>query len=152
MVVADLDVAMSEFTRTMNFDWATPWDPDLQYRTPAGTGPIGSRCTISLNLPCMELIQGRLGTLWSAESGGAGRLHHNRIWGDDPSSESHDLTNRGMPLEASGVGPGGEAPFMWAYHLSPLGLRVEICDAALRPEFERAVSTGVLGSDLTDDL
>lgn len=70
------------------------------------------------------------GTIWAAPPDTA--AHHLGYWVDDLTATAAALEDAGYRQEAR---PGGEDLSMFAYQTDPDGVRVEIVDRALFPDF-----------------
>jgi catechol 2,3-dioxygenase-like lactoylglutathione lyase family enzyme len=126
-IVADLDQAMARYTAELGLHFAEP----VSY----GRRPYTSRFTCSTGGPVtVELIQEVPGTLWTVESGSP--VHHLAYWVDDFAQQVQALAERGLRLEASGP--------TFAYLRSDLGLRIELMDRSLEPDWTRWLAGGRL--------
>ena len=98
------------------------------------------RFVYSIDGPHLELIQEVPGTIWAAPKDGA--AHHLGYWSDDLAATAAALEAVGFTCEAR---PAGDQLTAFAYYLSPTGLRIEIVDRTLFPDW-----TGFLSS-MKDD-
>jgi hypothetical protein len=64
------------------------------------------------------------------------------MWVDDLATASAGLARDGFELVAAGVDDAGNHPARVTFHESGHGLRVELCDASMRPGFDAWVSGG----------
>ncbi|MGW2048897.1 VOC family protein [Streptomyces sp. NPDC001858] len=105
-------------------------------RRPAGP-PRGRRARAAPALrvlprrPHLELVQEIPGTPWTAADHIA--THHLGYFCDDVPTTSKRLAESGFALEACAVVDG--KPSIFAYHLAPSGIRIEIVDRARMPDF-----------------
>jgi hypothetical protein len=134
IIVTDLEKAAAEFTATLGVEWAPLTVVPLQIRTPDGLEPIDLRVMISTTGPTyLELIEAQPTGYYAAPNGGY--LHHVGMWVDDLATESARLDAQGWKREAAGEFE-GVCPVAFAFHASPLGMRLELGDIANLPAFE----------------
>jgi hypothetical protein len=60
------------------------------------------------------------------------------VWSDALSADSAACSELRCPLQLCGH-EGGTAPTQFAYHRDPLGVRIELVDAAMKPIMEEFV-------------
>jgi catechol 2,3-dioxygenase-like lactoylglutathione lyase family enzyme len=133
VVVPDLDAGMDRMTRLAGHRFMTP----LEVETPMWQAGVGAtvvelRFAYSLEAPHLELIQAVPGTTWSVVPGRA--LHHLGYWVDDLSATCRALEEQGLALEMCG-GDDPATPTRFGYHLGPDGLRIEVVDRAVIPDW-----------------
>ncbi len=140
LVVEDIELAMEQLGRRLALDWAPLQERDQQVFR--GTG---EPCTEHIRFtysrqgtPHLELIESRERRLWSP--GAPGQLHHVGAFSEDLPRQSALLVEQGAMLEMAGGD--GSAPAGFAYHLLPGPMRVELVEAARRPEFEAWMAGG----------
>ena len=128
IIVTDLEKAADEFTATLGVEWAPLTVVPLQIRTPDGLEPVDLRVLISTTGPTyLELIEAQPTGYYAAPNGGY--LHHVGMWVDDLATESARLDAQGWKREAAGEHE-GVSPVAFAFHVSPLGMRLELGDIA----------------------
>lgn len=130
LVVPDLPTATARLTAAAGYEWTVPVEADLTVTTSAGDYEVPFRFVYSLQAPHLEVIQEVPGTLWTAAPGGA--AHHLGYWVDDLAGAARHLETAGFRLEAR---PSGETLTLFAYYLDPNGVRIEIVDRALFPDW-----------------
>jgi catechol 2,3-dioxygenase-like lactoylglutathione lyase family enzyme len=130
LVVDDMDAAARRLTAAMGYQWTKPVESTLKVTTVDGDVEVLFKFVYSVNAPHLELIQQVPGTLWTAPlDGGA---HHLGYWVDDIAMAAAQLESCGYRLEAR---PSGDALTMFAYYTDPGGVRIEIVDRALFPDW-----------------
>lgn len=122
-VVQDIRQAMRDLSRTTGLTWNDVHDGtlgDWDYRIVfSRVGPLRT-----------ELIEGPPGSPW--DPGPGPRCDHLGYWAQDLDAAVRSLDERGCPLDFD-ARPYGR-PF--TYHRMPaLGLRVELVDVSVRPQF-----------------
>jgi hypothetical protein len=127
IVVPDLEVSMARLAGIAGYRWTTIQAADLTIRLADGERVLPLRYAYSLDAPHVELVQEIPGTPWTAAA------HHLGYYCDDVPATSKLLEEAGFAFEAGAVLDGTQAFF--AYHVDPSGLRVEIVDRALIPDF-----------------
>ncbi len=136
VVVTDLESAMETIGANLRIGWAEVQERSMRLRTGAGeclTEPL--RFTYSTDgPPHLELIQSGPGSVWVPTP--AHLLHHVGAFADDVAVAPGD----GMTLEFGGGHD--EVPSGFAYYQAPGGIRVELVQAARRPEFDRWFAGG----------
>jgi hypothetical protein len=134
IIVTDLEKAAAEFSTTLGVEWAPLTVVPLQIRTADGLESIDLRVMISTTGPTyLELIEAQPTGYYAAPDGGY--LHHVGMWVDDLATESARLDASGWSREAAGEHD-GVCPVAFAFHRSPLGMRLELGDIANLPAFE----------------
>lgn len=133
IVVPDLDAATRRFSAVAGYSWTRPIEGPLAIRTPAGQQTVDFRFAYSLQRPCVELIQEVPETPWVAGSTNA--VHHLGYFTDDFATTASALQAHGFTLELCPAGDDG-APSIFAYYLSPDGVRVEIVDRTIMGDFD----------------
>ena len=125
IVVPDLDAAARRFTAMAGYSFTTPIAGPVTIRTATGQQTVDLRFVYSLQAPHVELIQEVPGTPWIAARGNA--VHHLGYFTDDFAATASALQADGFSLELCPAGD-DDAPSIFAYYLSPDGIRVEIVD------------------------
>lgn len=145
-VVADLDAAMAEMSRTMGVTWGPRLDVELPLWTPWEVRIATTHSVYSREFPHLELETEVPGTVFTVSDR---PLHHIGYWTDDLTGESAALEEQGMPLVA-GAEVGGSL-FGMAFHRASTGLYIELVDRARFPDWEGFLC-GRLGADrIVDD-
>lgn len=130
LVVDDMTVAAERLTAAMGYRWTKPVESTLSVATADGDIEVPFKFVYSVNAPHLEVIQAVPGTIWTAPPGGG--AHHLGYWADDMAAAAAQLERSGYRLEAR---PSGETLSMFAYYLDPAGVRIEIVDRALFPDW-----------------
>jgi hypothetical protein len=130
LIVPDLDTAIAQMTAAGGYTWTKPVEATLKITTDDGDVDVPFKFVYSIEAPHLELIQEVPGTIWAAPKGGA--AHHLGYWADDLAAAAAGLQDAGYRLEAR---PAGEQLSSFGYFLSPTGIRVELVDRALFPDF-----------------
>ncbi len=129
IVVPDLEAGMAHFTELLGIGWATPMENQIEIVDADGTvTPVLNRICYSAEPPYLELIEEAPGTPWVCNE--YSNLHHIGFYGSSPAAASEHFAGVGCPLE---IRSGGDGDPAWIYHRDPLGVRVEVIDAAIRP-------------------
>jgi catechol 2,3-dioxygenase-like lactoylglutathione lyase family enzyme len=133
-VVPDLEAALDRARRSLGLTFTDVQTSELTLRLDGDrleTIPLQFAYSIGIP-PHVEFIQAVPGTYYDASNGGY--AHHVGLWADDLAATSDELSADGFALEAVGVGEGIE-PYVFAFHLDPSGLRVELVDTVMRETF-----------------
>jgi catechol 2,3-dioxygenase-like lactoylglutathione lyase family enzyme len=134
LVVDDMDAAAKRLTAAMGYRWTKPIESMLSVATVGGdfrgVQEVPFKFVYSVNAPHLELIQEVPGTIWTAPPGGG--AHHLGYWVDDIAAAAAQLEGAGYGLEAR---PSGDTLSMFAYYTDPGGVRIEIVDRALFPDW-----------------
>lgn len=130
LIVDDVDAAAARLTALAGYEWTTPLAYTLSVATDQGDIEMPFRFVYSVQAPHLELIQAVPGTIWSVPPAQA--AHHLGYWVDDISAAAAQLESAGYRLEAR---PSGETMSTFAYYIDPSGLRIEIVDRALFPDW-----------------
>lgn len=130
LVVDDMSAAAERLTGAMGYRWTKPVEYTLSVATAEGDIDVPFRFVYSVDAPHLELIQAVPGTIWTAPPGGG--AHHLGYWVDDIAGAAAQLERSGYRLEAR---PSGETLSMFAYYVDPSGVRIEIVDRALFPDW-----------------
>lgn len=127
IVVADLEAEMARMSEVAGHRWTTIQSVELPIRWAGGEKALRMRYVHSLDAPCVELVQEIPGTPWTAGA------HHIGYLCDNLQTTSKRLVELGFAVEACAVVDGELSHF--AYHLAPSGVRLEIVDRVLIPDF-----------------
>jgi catechol 2,3-dioxygenase-like lactoylglutathione lyase family enzyme len=130
LVVPDLDSAAAQLTAAGGYEWTQPVEYTLSVTTSAGDADVPFEFVYSLQAPHLELVQEVPGTIWTATAARA--AHHVGYWVDDIAAAASGLEAAGYRQEAR---PAGETLSTFAYYLDPAGVRIEIVDRALFPDW-----------------
>ncbi|CAM3002452.1 glyoxalase/bleomycin resistance/extradiol dioxygenase family protein [Mycobacterium intermedium] len=132
IVVPDLDAAMEHFSTLAGYEWITPLNYTLPFRTATGTRELTSTVVYSLQSPHIELLQEVPGTPWTAAPGNA--VHHLGYFTDSLAATGEQLENTGFTFEMTAHVPGQKLA-LFAYYVDAFGTRIEIVDRALFPDW-----------------
>jgi hypothetical protein len=128
--VPDLELAMSSIGSNLGISWAPPQDRVQKLRT--RSGEMRDEHIVftysSDGPPHIELIAPEPGSVWGITP--ANGLHHIGAFASDITVAPGD----GLQLEFGGGH--GERPAGFAYYTSAHGIRIELVDSSLRPQFE----------------
>jgi catechol 2,3-dioxygenase-like lactoylglutathione lyase family enzyme len=130
LVVADLQTATVSVTAAGGYTWTKPVEATLAVATADAEYEVPFKFVYSIEAPHLELIQAVPGTIWTTPSGSA--AHHLGYWVDDLAAAADRLQTAGYRLEAR---PAGDQLSMFAYYVDPFGVRIEIVDRALFPDW-----------------
>ncbi len=130
IVVDDLTAAMERLTAAGGYSWTKPVEYTVAITTAAGDIDVPFRFVYSLQAPHLELVQQVPGTLWTSPPGRA--AHHLGYWVDDIGATAAALEAAGFELEAR---PAGDTLSTFAYFIDPTGMRIEIVDRAVFPDW-----------------
>jgi catechol 2,3-dioxygenase-like lactoylglutathione lyase family enzyme len=126
IVVPDIDAAAARLTTVAGYTWTKPVEFTLSVTTAAGEFELANRFVYSLQAPHLELVQEVPGTVWTAPA------HHLGYWVDDIGSAAAQLEQAGYTQEAR---PSGDTLSTFAYYTDPTGIRIELVDRALFPDW-----------------
>ena len=125
IVVPDLDAATARFSAMAGYSFTRPIEGPVTIRTDTGEQTVELRFVYSMQAPHVELIQQVPGTPWSAAAAHA--VHHLGYFTEDFAATAEALQADGFTLELCPAGD-SDAPSIFAYYLSPDGIRIEIVD------------------------
>jgi hypothetical protein len=131
IVVPDLEASMAAMSEVAGYRWTEIQSAELPIRLADGETVLRLRYVYSLDAPHIELVQEIPGTPWTAAPHVA--THHLGYFCDDVPTTSKRLAESGFALEACAVVDG--TPSIFAYHLDPSGVRIEIVDRERIPDF-----------------
>ncbi|MCI3277933.1 VOC family protein [Streptomyces cylindrosporus] len=132
IVVPDLEVWKARMTEVAGHRWTETLSARLPVRLADGERVLELRYAYSLDAPHIELVQEIPGTPWTATEHIA--THHLGYFCDDVTTTSKRLEEAGFALEACAIADG--EPSIFAYHLAPSGVRIEIVDRARIPDLD----------------
>ncbi|MEV5849798.1 VOC family protein [Streptomyces sp. NPDC048179] len=130
IVVDDVEAWKARMSEVAGYRWTETMSAELPVRLADGDRVLNLRYTYSLDAPHIELVQEIPGTPWTAAEHIA--THHLGYFCDDLTATSKRLAEAGFALEACAVIDG--EPSVFAYHLAPSGIRVEIVDRTRIPD------------------
>jgi hypothetical protein len=134
IVVPDLDAGCARFTELLGIEWGPVMQNDIEVRDGEGNDRVvPNLICYSTAAPHIELIQEVLGTPWVCNE--HSNIHHVGFFSDVLVADSGHLRAASCPLELMD-GNGDGPPGMFAYHRDPLGVRLEIVNAEMRPMME----------------
>jgi hypothetical protein len=131
LVVPDVDEWKTRLSEVAGYRWTETMTAELPVRLADGDRVLSLCYAYSLDAPHIELVQEIPGTPWTAAEHQA--THHLGYFCDDVPTTSKRLEEAGFALEACALN--GSQPSVFAYHLAPSGVRVEIVDRARMPDF-----------------
>lgn len=127
IVVPDLEAWMARMSEAAGHRWTTIQSAELPIRFGDDEKVLRLRYAYTLEAPHVELVQEIPGTPWTAGE------HHLGYLCDDLTTASKRLEEAGFALEACAVPDG--TPALFSYYLAPSGMRIEIVDRVLIPDF-----------------
>jgi catechol 2,3-dioxygenase-like lactoylglutathione lyase family enzyme len=130
LVVPDMISATARLSAASGYTWTKPVEASLSVTSADGEAEVPFTFVYSIEAPHLEVIQEVPGTIWTASTSGA--VHHLGYWVDDLVSAARGLEEAGFVLEAR---PSGDEMSAFAYFLDPTGVRIEIVDRALFPDW-----------------
>jgi catechol 2,3-dioxygenase-like lactoylglutathione lyase family enzyme len=136
IVVPDIEAAKARFTDLLGITWGPVVETEaIELRDGDGNELVfPNTLCYSTEPPYLELVLEVPGSVWECNE--HSNLHHIGVWSDDLHAEtakySDDLI---CPLQLCGRdAEGGLQQF--AYHHDPLGVRIELVDASMKPFME----------------
>jgi hypothetical protein len=135
IIVNEFAEAQDRLTALLGVEWGRVLELE-EYQVELGDGSkltVPNKMCYSTGDPHLELIQEVPGTPWVTNE--HSNLHHIGFWSGDLAGESARFSAAGCPMVMRGR-DGDQAPVSFAYHDDPLGVRIELLDAALRPTIE----------------
>ena len=139
IVVPELDVGRERLTELLGIVWGPVVETPVKVRdAEGGAAEVPLKFCYSTEAPYLELIEERPGTPWVCNP--HSNLHHIGFFSDDVGSDSAGLTGAQCPIDLAGRDETAEIAG-WAYHRDPLGIRIELVDAATRPMMEQFLFT-----------
>jgi catechol 2,3-dioxygenase-like lactoylglutathione lyase family enzyme len=140
VIVADLEAAMADYSRTTGCTWHSIQQRDVTLRVGDDLVHTHVRFDYSVEGPVqLELIQGLPGTPWDVAVHGG--LDHSGHWSDDLVGDTAAVLALGWEFLYSGTGDDGETAG-FCFFMTPSGQRVELLDTSMRPMFERWFAGG----------
>jgi hypothetical protein len=135
IVVPDVEVAMAHFSDLLGITWGPVVETaSLPVRDGDGIDlVVPNKLCYSTAAPHIELVEEVPGSVWECNE--HSNLHHIGVWTDELPADSARYTELRCPLQLCGRDDDG-ALVQFAYHRDPLGVRIELVDAAMRPLME----------------
>jgi len=140
IIVKEFAEAQDRFSELLGVEWGRVLELE-EYQVELGDGSkltVPNKMCYSTGDPHLELIQEVPGTPWVTNE--HSNLHHIGFWSSDLAGESARFSAAGCPLAMRGR-DGDQAPVSFAYHDDPIGVRIELIDAGLRPTVESFLFT-----------
>ncbi|HEX4776128.1 MAG TPA: VOC family protein [Acidimicrobiia bacterium] len=143
VVVEDVERAIDDLSRALGLRFTAVQEHPMRQWRPSGEQRLVLRYAYSLApYPLVELIEAQPGTFYERVPGSAMQLHHVGLWVDDLATAAERIAREGFDLAAAGVDDDGNQPARVTFHESAHGLRVELCDVAMRAGFDAWVTSG----------
>jgi catechol 2,3-dioxygenase-like lactoylglutathione lyase family enzyme len=140
IVVRDIESAKAHFTDLLGITWGPVLHVDeydvraFDLESGAGTDLVfPNTLCYSTEAPHLELVEEVPGSVWECNE--HSNLHHIGVWTDALPADSAHYRELRCPLQLCGH-DGETAPIQFAYHRDPLGVRIELVDAAMKPIME----------------
>ncbi|OBF11297.1 VOC family protein [Mycobacterium sp. ACS4331] len=130
LIVDDVEAAAARLTAAAGYEWTQPVQATLSVTADGNEMDVPFSFVYSLQAPHLELVQAVPGSVWTAAPGQA--AHHLGYWVDDLASAAAQLESSGFRLEAR---PTGDELSQFAYYIDPVGVRIEIVDRGLFPDW-----------------
>jgi hypothetical protein len=135
IVVPRLEPALEHLTSILGARWAPTTETDVPVAEPDGSRRVVPlRFAYSCDAPYLEVIEEAPGSVWVCNP--HSNLHHIGVWADGLEAGRSRLVGGKCPVEIAGFADETGNPAMYTYHADPLGIRIELVDAALRPMIE----------------
>ena len=135
IVVPDIEVAQAHLADLLGITWGPVLHVDA-YDVRDGKGNdlvFPNTLCYSTEPPHVELVQEVPGSVWECNE--HSNLHHIGVWSDALPADSATYGELRCPLQLCGH-DGDTAPIQFSYHRDPLGVRIELVDAAMKPMME----------------
>jgi len=131
IVAADFDAGMTRLVSLLGVRWGDVLETQTPVRDPSDGRKelMPMRVAYTIDAPHLELIEEVPGSIWTCNP--YSNLHHIGYW-SSLQDDSLRLGRSNCPAEVTGWSDGMQAPQIFAYHLDPLGIRIELVDEALR--------------------
>jgi catechol 2,3-dioxygenase-like lactoylglutathione lyase family enzyme len=135
IVVPDIEAAKARFTDLLGITWGPVVHTDtLDMRDGDGNDLVfPNTLCYSTEPPHLELVLEVPGSVWECNE--HSNLHHIGVWTDALPADSNRYSELRCPLQLCGH-DADTAPIQFAYHRDPLGVRIELVDAAMKPMME----------------
>ena len=135
IVVPDIEAAKAHFTDLLGITWG-PVVTTEQYEVRDGDGNelvVPNTLCYSVEPPHLELVLEVPGSVWECNE--HSNLHHIGVWTDALPADSARYSELRGPLQLCGRAADGSLQ-QFSYHRDPLGVRIELVDAAMKPMME----------------
>ncbi len=135
IVVPDIEVAQAHLADLLGITWGPVLHIDT-YDVRDGEGNdlvFPNTLCYSTEPPHLELVQEVPGSVWECNE--HSNIQHIGVWTDALPADSATYSELRCPLQLCGH-DGDTAPIQFAYHRDPLGVRIELVDAAMKPMME----------------
>jgi hypothetical protein len=140
IVVPDIGVAQEHLGELLGITWGPVVHVDaFDVKAFDREGADGNDLVVpntlcySTEAPHIELVEEVPGTVWECNE--HSNLHHIGVWTDALPADSATYSELRCPLQLCGRDADG-ALQQFAYHRDPLGVRIELVDAAMKPLME----------------
>ncbi len=140
IVVPDVEAAKSHLSDLLGITWGPVLHVDAYdvraFDEGGGDGTdlvFPNTLCYSTEPPHLELVEEVPGSVWECNE--HSNLHHIGVWTDALPADSARYTELRCPLQLCGH-DADTAPIQFAYHRDPLGVRIELVDAAMKPMME----------------
>jgi catechol 2,3-dioxygenase-like lactoylglutathione lyase family enzyme len=135
IVVRDIEAAKAHFTDLLGITWGPVLHVDaFDVRDGDGNDLVfPNTLCYSTEPPHLELVLEVPGSVWECNE--HSNLHHIGVWTDALPADSAHYSELRCPLQLCGH-DADTAPIQFAYHRDPLGVRIELVDAAMKPMME----------------
>lgn len=137
LVVTDLARAMDTWAPMTTQGWSKPQSAAVTVQWGGAVQETSLNWTYSLGEPpYIELVENRDGTVWQTDRD---VYHHTGYWTPDMGAATEFVESQGMRFEAAGLQRDRR---LFAYYLTPTGVRLELVDTVIKPAFDRWVHGG----------
>jgi catechol 2,3-dioxygenase-like lactoylglutathione lyase family enzyme len=139
IIVPDVEAGRQRLTELLGIVWGPVVEAPTEVQDAEGrVMEVALKMCYSTEAPYLELIEERLGTPWVCNE--HSNLHHIGFFTGDVDAESMRLTGAACPLDITRHGESADG-IGWVYHRDPLGIRIELVDAATREMLESYLCT-----------
>jgi catechol 2,3-dioxygenase-like lactoylglutathione lyase family enzyme len=136
IVVPDIEAGKARFSDLLGISWGPVVHTEsIELRDGEGNELVfPNTLCYSTEPPYIELVLEVPGSVWECNE--HSNLHHIGVWSDDLHAETSKYSNDLVcPLQLCGRDADG-ALQQFAYHRDPLGVRIELVDASMKPMME----------------
>jgi hypothetical protein len=139
IVVPDVEAGRERLTELLGTMWGPIVEAEIEVRDGNGdVAKVALKMCYSTEAPYLELIAERPGTPWVCNP--HSNLHHIGFYSDALGSDSTGLAGAHCPIDLAQHGEEGSTTG-WVYHRDPLGIRIELVEAADRQMMEQFLCT-----------
>jgi Glyoxalase/Bleomycin resistance protein/Dioxygenase superfamily len=143
LTVADLGLAMEQYTAVFGFSWATTHESRLEVIVDGERRQAEIAVTYSTQgPPYLELIQDRRGSIWGADGLA---LTHVGFWAEDLDAGRRALDQTGLVARVRDAGRDGR-PARFSYHPFAGGLWIELVHTSFKAELADWIADTLAGS------